>query len=74
VEAWRRLSPDQRLQLVADTSSAVIDLSVAGVRRRYPEASERECFLRAAALRIGVEATRRIYPDASELADLRGPA
>ena len=74
VELWRRLSPAERLRLAADASIAVMNLSLAGVRRRYPHASERECFLRAAAIRLGAETVRRIYPDAAHLADLRGPS
>lgn len=74
IEAWRRLSSEERLRLVSHTTRAVLDLSLAGVRRRYPDASERECFLRAAAIRLGVETTRRIYPDAAALTNLRGPA
>jgi hypothetical protein len=74
IEAWRRLSPVQRLRLVSDTTRAVTNLSLAGIRRRYPHASERECFLRLAAIRLGVETTRRIYPEARELTDLRGPS
>jgi hypothetical protein len=42
VEAWRRLSPVERLRLVSDTTRAVMDLSRAGIRRRHPQASERE--------------------------------
>lgn len=72
VEAWRRLSPAERLRLVSDTTRAVIDLSRAGIRRRYPQASERECFLRLAAILLGVDAARKVYPDAVHLADLRG--
>ena len=72
VEAWRRLSPVERLRLVSDTTRAVMKLSRAGIRRRHPQASERECFLRLAAILIGVDATRRIYPDAAQLTDLRG--
>jgi hypothetical protein len=74
IEAWRRLSPLERLRLVADTTRAVTSLSLAGIRHRYPHASERECFLRLAAIRLGVETTRRIYPEAAELIDLRGPS
>ena len=73
VEAWRRLSPVERLRLVTDTTRAVMDLSLAGIRRRHPQASERECFLRLAAIRLGVNTTRQIYPDATHLTDLRGP-
>lgn len=72
VDAWRRLSPVERLRLVSDTTRAVMDLSLAGIRRRHPQASERECFLRLAAIRLGVSTTRRIYPDAAHLTDLRG--
>lgn len=74
IDAWRRLSPAERLRLVSETTRGVLELSLAGIRRRYPEASGRECFLRLAAIRIGVGATRRIYPDAAVLTDLRGPS
>lgn len=74
VEAWRRMSPAERLRLVSETSRAVVELSLAGIRRRYPQASEREVFLRLAAIRLGVETARRVYPDAAMLPDLRGPA
>jgi hypothetical protein len=74
VEAWRRMSPAERLRLVSETSRAVVELSLAGIRRRYPQASEREVFLRLAAIRLGVEATCRVYPEALSLRDLRGPA
>ncbi len=73
IDAWRRLSPLERLQLVSDTTRAVMNLSLAGIRHRHPQASERECFLRLAAIRLGVDTVRRIYPDAAQLADLRGP-
>jgi hypothetical protein len=74
VEAWRRMSPADRLRLVSEASRAVIELSQAGIRRRYPQASEREVFLRLAAIRLGVEIARRVYPEAAALPDLRGPA
>ncbi len=73
VDSWRRLPPLERLRLVTDTYRAVTNLSLAGVRRRHPQASERECFLRLAAIRLGVETTRRVYPDAAHVTDLRGP-
>ena len=74
VDLWRRLSPAERLQMVSDTSRAVTMLALAGIRLRHPQASERECFLRLAAIRLGVAAVRRIYPDAVGLTDLRGPS
>lgn len=72
VDAWRRLSSVERLRLVSDTTRAVIDLSLAGIRLRHPKASERECFLRLAAILLGAGTTRQIYPDAALLTDLRG--
>jgi hypothetical protein len=72
IDAWRRLSSVERLRLVRDTTRAVIDLSLAGIRLRHPKASERECFLRLAAILLGADTTRQIYPDAAHLTDLRG--
>ena len=74
IDAWRRLSPLERLRLVSDTTRAVTNLSLAGIRRRHPQASERECFVRLAAILLGVEIARRVYPDAVELTDLHGPS
>ena len=72
VDSWRRLSPADRLRLVSDITRAVMNLSMAGIRSRHPQASERECFLRLAAILLGVDTARRIYPDAAGLTDLRG--
>ena len=57
----------------SETTRAVRDLSLAGIRRRHPNASEHECFLRLAAILLGVDTARRVYPDAARLVDLRGP-
>lgn len=73
VDVWRRLSPLERLRLVSDATRAVMNLSLAGIRQRYPHALERECFLRLAAILLGVDTARRVYPDAARLTDLRGP-
>jgi len=62
----------QRLQVSREMTRAVNELALAGIRHRYPNASERECFLRLAAVRLGVDNVRRIYPDASALVDLDG--
>ena len=72
LDSWRRLSPADKLRLVSDTTRAVIDLSLAGIRRRHPDATERECFLRLAIILLGAERARRIYPDAAQLPDVAG--
>jgi hypothetical protein len=73
IEAWRRMSPAERLEVSREMTRAANELALAGIRARYPNASERECFLRFAAVRLGVDTVRRIYPDAVALSDLRGP-
>jgi len=72
IEAWRRMSPAERLQTSREMTRAANELALAGIRARYPNASERECFLRLAAIRLGEDTVRRIYPDAVALSDLRG--
>jgi hypothetical protein len=69
VEAWRRMSPAEKLQLVSDATQAVVDLSLAGIRRRHPAASDRECFLRFACIVLGGENARFVYPDVAHLTD-----
>ena len=69
VEAWRRMPPAEKLQLVSDTTQAVIDLSFAGIRRRHPAASDRECFLRFACIVLGRDVARAVYPDLAHLTD-----
>ena len=72
IAAWRRMSPLEKLQEVSRLNSEAHELALADIRRRYPAANERECFLRLAAIRIGVDTVRRMYPDAAALSDLRG--
>jgi hypothetical protein len=66
------MSPAERLQLSREMTRAANELALASIRDRYPNASERECFLRFAAVRLGVDTARRIYPDAAALSDLDG--
>jgi hypothetical protein len=71
VDAWRRMSPAEKLQLVSAATQAVIDLSLAGIRRRHPGASDRECFLRFACIALGRDVARTVYPDLAHLTDTR---
>ena len=64
------MSPAEKLQLVSDATQAVIGLSLAGIRRRHPEASERECFLRFACVVLGRDVARIVYPEVAQLTDL----
>jgi hypothetical protein len=69
VDAWRRMSPGEKLQLVSDATQAVVDLSFAGIRHRHPAASDRECFLRFACIVLGRDVAVTVYPDLAHLTD-----
>ena len=67
VDAWRQMSPAQKLRLVSQLSATVRQLALAGVRQRYPAASAREQFLRLAQVTLGDELARKAYPDIDAL-------
>lgn len=69
IEAWRRMSPLDRLRAANALSRHVQALALAGIRHRHPQASERECFLRLAAIKLGRERTVQLYPDAAGMFD-----
>ena len=62
----RQLTPLQRLQIAARASRALHRLSVAGLRLRFPDASEEELARRAGAMRLGPELTRWAFGPAAE--------
>jgi hypothetical protein len=68
VELWRRMSPLQKARAVNELSRTVEQLSLAGIRLRHPAASERECLLRLAILKLGRELACRVYPEAEHIA------
>ena len=61
------MSPLDKARTVDALTRAVQALALAGIRQRHPGASERECFLRLAALELGRETAVRLYPDAAGL-------
>lgn len=67
VELWRRMSPIDKARTVSALTRATQELSLAGIRQRYPHASEREWFVRLAVLTLGRRLTARVYPDAPAL-------
>jgi HEPN domain-containing protein len=62
-EMLRRLTPQQRLEKVMELNRAVEELAIAGIRHRYPDASDREVFLRLAVRKLGEDLARKAYPD-----------
>jgi hypothetical protein len=62
----RLLTPAQRLQMAVRATQAMHRLSVAGLRLRFPTASEDELQRRASAQRVGPELLRRVFGEAAE--------
>lgn len=61
VEAWRRMSSQEKARQLLECCQMVDQLSLAGLRMRYPNSGERELFMRGAALRLGPELMREVY-------------
>ncbi|QDV04669.1 hypothetical protein Poly30_01610 [Planctomycetes bacterium Poly30] len=59
LQHWKSLTPDEKWRMMSEASIAVEELSIQGLRHRYPEDSEEDLRLRAAALRIGREEFER---------------
>ncbi len=67
VELWRRMSPLSKIQAVAALTRSVTLLSLAGIRQRFPEATDSEYKIRLARLTLGPELAERVYPESSRL-------
>jgi len=59
VEAYRRMTPAERFRKIGEMNRAVELLALADVRRRYPNADDRECRLRVASRRIPADLMRK---------------
>lgn len=66
--ALRAKTHGERLLMVFEMSEFAVKMSEAGLRARHPEASEREMFLRSAALRLPRDLMIRAYGCDPELA------
>ena len=69
-EAWkvfldihRKLSPTEKIRRAYSLSATLRRLNAEGLRRRHPDAGEREIFLRATRARLGPDLFRRVYGD-----------
>ena len=67
-EAWkvqmdliRAMAPEVRLQRCFELSAMVESFAEARLRQRYPEASDREIFLRLAHRKLGAELYSKVY-------------
>ena len=60
-EIWSRMSVEQKAQLLTALTRDVQRLAFAGMRARYPEATDDEIWLRLAVQRLGRETVRKVY-------------
>ncbi|MGE0361307.1 MAG: hypothetical protein AB7H93_07465 [Vicinamibacterales bacterium] len=65
IEAWRRMSPAEKIAAVQQLSAASRVMMLAGIRHRHPDAGEREVFLRAAIILFGADLAVAAFPDAA---------
>ena len=67
-EAWkvlmdlmRKMSPEEKLQRTFEYSAFIRKFGEAGLRQKYPQAGDREIFLRAARQRLGADLYAKVY-------------
>jgi len=61
------MSSLEKAGIMSQATSDALTLALSGIRQRYPGASERECFIRLAALQLGPTLVRQVYPDAAQI-------
>ena len=61
IELWRRASPTPKMHMLAQLNASVRILALAGLRSRYPNATETELRRRLADLLLGEELARKVY-------------
>jgi hypothetical protein len=67
IQGCRRMSPLEKARVLSQATRDALTLAESGIRQRHPNASERKCFLRLAALQLGAVLVRQLYPDASQI-------
>ena len=63
IQLWREATPTRKMQMVAQLNASARMLALAGLRSRFPKASETELRRRLADLLLGEELARKVYGD-----------
>ena len=61
IQLWRQASPMHKMHMLAQLNASVRMLALAGLRSRYPTATETELHRRLAGLLLGEDLARRVY-------------
>jgi hypothetical protein len=65
IQLWRQASPTRKMNMVAQLNASARLLAMAGLRGRYPQASETTLRFNLACLLLGEETARKVYGEAS---------
>ncbi len=68
IELLRWVSPARKMEMLGELNAAAHLLAKAGLRSRYPQASEAELRRRLADLLLGEELARRVYGELRDAA------
>lgn len=63
LEVQKRLTPGEKLRRILERSEMMRRLAESELRRKHPDAGEREIFLRRVRQELGPELFRRVYGD-----------
>ena len=61
IQLWRQANPTRKMEMVAQLNATVKTLALAGLRSRFPKASDIELRRRLASLLLGEELARKVY-------------
>lgn len=61
IQLWRQASPTKKMHMLAQLNASAHTLALAGLRSRFPQASEAELRRRMANLILGEELAQKVY-------------
>jgi hypothetical protein len=65
IQLWRQASPTRKMHMLAELNAAARLVAMAGLRARYPQATEAELRLKLAALLLGEDLAQKVIGGAS---------
>jgi len=65
IQLWRQASPTRKMEMLAQLNASARTLALAGLRSRYPQATEADLRRRLAGLLLGEELARKVYGEIS---------
>lgn len=67
IRLWHEASPTRKMQALAQLNASAKILALAGLRSRFPQASEAELRFKLACLLLGDELACRVYANPSDV-------